>query len=51
MSNTLTTRRPPVVLVVLDGWGYRAANDGNAIALASPSTWRKLWASDLGALD
>ncbi len=24
----------PVVLVILDGWGYRAENDGNAIATA-----------------
>ena len=24
----------PVVLVILDGWGYREATEGNAIALA-----------------
>ncbi|HVE80246.1 MAG TPA: 2,3-bisphosphoglycerate-independent phosphoglycerate mutase, partial [Gemmatimonadaceae bacterium] len=34
----------PVVLVVLDGWGYRAERDGNAIALASTPTWDALWA-------
>jgi len=28
-----------VVLVVLDGWGYRAERDGNAIALAQTPTW------------
>src|SRR6266436_880063 len=29
------TRRPkPIVLTVLDGWGYRAETKGNAIALA-----------------
>ena len=33
----------PVVLVVLDGWGYRAEREGNAIALANTPTWEKLW--------
>src|SRR5688500_17810572 len=32
-----------VVLVVLDGWGYRAERDGNAIALARTPTWDALW--------
>jgi 2,3-bisphosphoglycerate-independent phosphoglycerate mutase len=32
----------PVVLVVLDGWGYRAERDGNAIALAETPTWDRL---------
>src|SRR3954465_6237861 len=32
----------PVVLVVLDGWGYRAERDGNAIALARAPTWEAL---------
>jgi 2,3-bisphosphoglycerate-independent phosphoglycerate mutase len=32
----------PVVLVVLDGWGYRPEREGNAIALASTPTWNKL---------
>ncbi len=36
-------RLPPVVLVVLDGWGYREAREGNAIALANTPTWDKLW--------
>ena len=35
------TRRS-VVLVVLDGWGYRAEREGNAIALASTPTWDAL---------
>jgi 2,3-bisphosphoglycerate-independent phosphoglycerate mutase len=35
--------RRPVVLVVLDGWGYRAERDGNAIALAHVPTWDRLW--------
>ncbi|HVT39161.1 MAG TPA: 2,3-bisphosphoglycerate-independent phosphoglycerate mutase [Gemmatimonadaceae bacterium] len=35
--------KSPVVLVVLDGWGYRPARDGNAIALANVPTWDRLW--------
>ena len=34
----------PVVLVVLDGWGYRAERAGNAIANAAVPTWDRLWA-------
>jgi len=34
-SDALCTKRPkPIVLTVLDGWGYRAETKGNAIALA-----------------
>jgi 2,3-bisphosphoglycerate-independent phosphoglycerate mutase len=32
-----------VVLVVLDGWGYREATEGNAIALAHTPAWDALW--------
>jgi 2,3-bisphosphoglycerate-independent phosphoglycerate mutase len=40
-----TTSRPaPVVLLVLDGWGYRPQREGNAIAMAAVPTWDKLWA-------
>lgn len=39
-----TTARRPVALVVLDGWGYRAEREGNAIALAETPTWDRLWA-------
>ena len=35
--------RRPVVLVVLDGWGYRPEREGNAIALANVPTWDRLW--------
>jgi 2,3-bisphosphoglycerate-independent phosphoglycerate mutase len=37
------TKKRPVVLVVLDGWGYRAEPEGNAIAMAATPTWDKLW--------
>ena len=33
----------PVVLVVLDGWGYRESREGNAIALSRTPTWDALW--------
>ncbi len=35
--------RGPVVLVVLDGWGYREAREGNAIELARTPVWHRLW--------
>ena len=36
--------RRSVVLIVLDGWGYRAEREGNAIALAQTPTWDALTA-------
>ncbi len=33
-----------VVLLVLDGWGYRAESEGNAIAMATTPTWDALMA-------
>src|SRR5690348_12053719 len=35
--------RTPVVLIVLDGWGFRPGRDGNAIELAATPTWHQLW--------
>jgi 2,3-bisphosphoglycerate-independent phosphoglycerate mutase len=43
MSNGATGSR--VVLVVLDGWGYRAEREGNAIELANTPVWHRLWSS------
>lgn len=40
----------PVVLVVLDGWGYRPEREGNAIALANTPTWDALVAGHPGTL-
>ncbi|OWY67983.1 phosphoglycerate mutase (2,3-diphosphoglycerate-independent) [cyanobacterium TDX16] len=34
----------PVVLVILDGWGYREAADGNAISSARTPVMDSLWA-------
>jgi 2,3-bisphosphoglycerate-independent phosphoglycerate mutase len=42
--------RRPVVLVVLDGWGYRTEREGNAIALARTPTWEALWSGSPRAL-
>ena len=39
-------RARPVALIVLDGWGYRAETEGNAIALARTPTWDALWRSE-----
>src|SRR5438552_15564324 len=39
----LMPARRPVVLVVLDGWGYREEREGNAIALANTPTGHRLW--------
>ncbi len=41
MSNA-SQRAAPVLLVVLDGWGYREAREGNAIALAETPVWDRL---------
>ncbi|MBA3344619.1 MAG: 2,3-bisphosphoglycerate-independent phosphoglycerate mutase [Gemmatimonadales bacterium] len=43
MSNGNARNR--VVLVVLDGWGYTPAREGNAIELASTPVWHRLWDS------
>jgi 2,3-bisphosphoglycerate-independent phosphoglycerate mutase len=40
----MSTRRKPVMLLILDGWGYSEAIDDNAIALAKCPNWRRIWA-------
>jgi len=35
--------RTPVVLIVLDGWGFRPGRDGNAIELGRTPTWHQVW--------
>ena len=39
-------RRKPLLLMILDGWGYREEQDGNAIAMADTPCWDKLWGND-----
>jgi 2,3-bisphosphoglycerate-independent phosphoglycerate mutase len=40
----MTKRPKPIVLTVLDGWGYRAETKGNAIALARKPNYDRLLA-------
>lgn len=35
----------PVMLIILDGWGYREAREGNAVALAATPVFDRLWAT------
>src|SRR3989441_8608899 len=37
--------RTPVVLIVLDGWGFRPGREGNAVELGRPPPGHRLWAS------
>ncbi|WP_026072772.1 2,3-bisphosphoglycerate-independent phosphoglycerate mutase [Nodosilinea nodulosa] len=36
---------PPMVLIILDGWGYRENADGNAVAAAKTPVMDSLWAA------
>src|SRR5947199_274706 len=36
--------RTPVVLIVLDGWGFRPGREGNAVELGRTPIWHRLWA-------
>ena len=38
----MAKRQKPIVLTVLDGWGYRAETKGNAVALARKPTYDEL---------
>jgi 2,3-bisphosphoglycerate-independent phosphoglycerate mutase len=40
---TSGSTRTPVVLIVLDGWGFRPGREGNAIELGNTPTWHRLW--------
>src|SRR5918994_4253718 len=40
----MTKKRGPVALIVIDGWGYSAAREGNAIALAETPFYDELCA-------
>ncbi len=39
----MTDRPKPVVLIILDGWGYSEDPDSNAIAQARTPVWDRLW--------
>lgn len=42
----MTITRPPCVLLILDGFGYRESPEDNAIAAASTPVWDSLWANN-----
>ena len=44
MTQKSTPAPRPVVLCILDGWGYRAERENNAIALADTPNWDRLMA-------
>ncbi len=39
----MTDKPKPVVLLILDGWGYREDESANAILAASTPVWDRLW--------
>lgn len=39
----MTDRPRPIVLAILDGWGYREDSGANAIAAADKPAWERLW--------
>lgn len=40
----MSTRKPtPLILAILDGWGYREETEHNAIAAARTPNWDRLW--------
>ena len=38
----MTKKRGPLALIVIDGWGYSAAREGNAIELAATPFYDEL---------
>ncbi len=42
--------RKPLVLMILDGWGYRTDSEDNAITQAKTPCWDRLWQQDPHAL-
>jgi 2,3-bisphosphoglycerate-independent phosphoglycerate mutase len=41
----MASNRAPVALIILDGWGLREEADQNAVKLAEPPVFTRLWAS------
>ena len=40
------TRRKPLLLMILDGWGYREETEYNAIRLGNTPCWDEMWRTD-----
>jgi 2,3-bisphosphoglycerate-independent phosphoglycerate mutase len=43
IANERTLAKRPLVLLILDGWGYSEDADGNAILEARKPVWERLW--------
>lgn len=43
MDNTESQRKRPLILMILDGWGYSEEKEGNAIAASKTPVFTKLW--------
>src|SRR5919112_411144 len=41
-GSRLTKKRAPLALIIIDGWGYSASREGNAIALAATPFYDEL---------
>ncbi len=41
----MASQRAPVALIILDGWGLREQADNNAVAIARPPVFNRLWAT------
>src|SRR6476660_10552784 len=39
---SMTSKRGPLALIIIDGWGYSASREGNAIALAATPFYDEL---------
>ncbi len=39
----MSTSRKPVILIIVDGWGYSEESESNAIAEADTPVWERLW--------
>ena len=39
-------KRGPLLLMILDGWGYREETENNAIAIAETPCWDEMWRND-----
>src|SRR6476660_3443409 len=39
---SMTSKRGPLALIIIDGWGYSATREGNAIALATTPSYDEI---------
>jgi len=46
----MSAEHTPLLLMILDGWGYRSQSEGNAIAMADTPNWDRLWQNEPHAL-